>query len=143
MVDLEKKMLSAEEDDVCYYLWYDEDEDEYYEAEVEDDEIVKYKLTKEEFADEWAEYVSMVADKIMGYVKLLDLMDEEDGVYSYEYEYYDDNDVTVEIKAEGKELIMEKSYDDGDEYTYKVYDLNKTKVEIPEDVLDAKVEKDN
>ena len=68
-------------------------------------------------------------------------MEEEKGVYSYTYEYYDE-DVKVEFKVEDNALVMTKSYDDG-EYIYKIYDINKTKVEIPQDVLDAKAEKDD
>ena len=142
MIDLKNKMFAyIEEDDEEGYFWYDEENDKYYEAYVEDDEVKKYELTKAEFAFYYDELFGDFLDEMVGYTKLVDLMEEEKGVYSYTYEYYDE-DVKVEFKVEDNALVMTEFFGDY-ESTYKVYDINKTEIEIPQDVLDAKAEKDD
>ena len=126
------------------YCWYDEDADKYYCAEVEGDDIYKEEISKADFISEMS---SASATSATAIVKILDLLDENDGTYSYTREsgtgdykvkrvvsYYvnDDDQLCMEYKTVvGGETEKEVS---------KIYDIDDTVIEIPEDVLKADAE---
>ena len=148
MVDFKNLVVYEKYDGKDYdtesYMWYDEDADKYYTATVidgkyDEENMAKKEMEKEDFYADLADYLR--GDFAADFARQVEwgLMEEKDGAfideggegdYAYKYTY----------KVEDGALVCE--YERGEtKNTSKVYDINKTKIEIPQEVIDAKAEK--
>ena len=128
------------------YLYYDKDEEEYYYYRYYKNGDSKATETKEElevgeFIEKFSSYAGYNAD-MAGVLASLDLWEKDGGEYTLVDNGEESKDTTV-LKIEDGNLVKEYSTKyEGDYYsytskgTYTYSDINKTKIEIPEDVLE-------
>ncbi len=147
-VDVENRMVyikyTPDEDSVGdktreRWIWADAENGKYYEATKVENTIEKEELTKGEFLMTMAEYADTASFQV--YLKFIDLLDENDGVYSYEIEY-DSYKVKYSLSVADDVLTSKQQrIRDGetDVYETKYSAVNDTVVEIPADVISAEV----
>ena len=124
------------------YLWYDKDEDAYYSARVSANTYYKEEMDKDEFFDTMAELI--VPDTSAAFERQVDweVYEKKKGVYTKVTEdgMGDDKTVTKETIKVQRGTLIETEYVIKNGQTtvniYKLYDINRTKVEIPDELLE-------
>ena len=129
------------------YAWYDKEDDKYYRATVVGNTITKYEMEEEDFLDTASNMVP--SDNSAAFARKVKwgIYEKEKGVFTKIREYGEGDDKTIDvetIKVEDGALITVDSTTRGGKTVssiVKTYDINKTKVEIPDNVLSAAAKK--
>lgn len=125
-------------DDTQMYLYYDKSAKSYYYVTQGEEGITKLAIDSEQYITYYKEIVSPasnMASKLSAFKHLRDSLEETDGKYVIKES--ERNSYTVAV-ADGEITYSVENEGDTNDYSYKIYNIGSTKVEIPDNVNEAK-----
>ena len=124
------------------YLYYDKSAKSYYYVTVVEDEITKLAIDSEQYITYYKAIVlpaSNMAAKLSGFMQIRDHFEEADGKYTIK----DGEEGSFSVSINEGIITIEVDNDgENNDYSYKIYNVGDTDVDIPDKVNTAKVQEE-